>query len=111
MRPVRKISAEEENFRMESLGKHPDKPIYYETIRRDPVEPEPVGTIIMRAFRITGYDPDCDGSLMARLESLSVYDGEIEETGWIVKNTGLYPESCLVVTENELKELFADCER
>jgi hypothetical protein len=99
MRTVREITAEEENFRiepmegMERIG----------FIKRDPVEPEPAGTLIIMAFRIIGYDKDCDGSLMARLAQIDMVD--LEETGWDVNNIGLYPQSDLVVTNEELKEL------
>ena len=96
MRPVREITAEEENFRVETKGP-------FHVIRRDPVEPEPVGTIIMMAFRITGYDRDCDGSLMARFEQIDK-DGEI--TGWEPKHLGLYPDTDLVVSPEELRALF-----
>lgn len=59
MRPANKITAESENFRLEGGF-----------IKRDPVEPEPVGTIVLKVFRVTGYDSDCDGSLMARMENI-----------------------------------------
>lgn len=96
MRPVREITTEQENFRVEQDG-------IFNVIRRDPVEPEPVGTIIVMAYRITGYDKDCDGSLMARLEAIDK-DGEI--TGGTLKNIGLYPDTDLVVTPAELAALF-----
>lgn len=96
MRPIRKISAEEEHFRLERVGA-------FDVIRRDPVEPEPVGTIILVAFRITGYDPDCDGSLMARIESI---DCNGNSTGWTSQAHGLYPNSNLVVTLEELENLW-----
>lgn len=98
MRPVRQVSAEEENFRMEPMGG-------FRVIRRDPVEPEPVGTLVLMAFRITGYDPDCDGSLMARLEQVSS-DGT--PTGWETNSHGLYPGSEVVVTAEELSQLFGE---
>ena len=97
MRPVRKITEEEENFRLESVT---DK---IKFVKRDPVEPEPVGTIIITAFRITGYDPDCDGSLMARLQQI---DKEGIGTGWEVDRIGLYPDTELVVTPEELPKLW-----
>lgn len=97
MRPVREITSEEENFRIEGRGS-----IGY--VKRDPVEPEPVGTIILKAFRVTGYDQDCDGSLMARLAAV---DCDGHSTGWKVNKIGLYPSTCLVVTRDELRSLFA----
>jgi len=96
MRPVRKITSDEENLREVEIGKN------MVTFKRDPVEPEPVGTIILTAFRITGYDKDCDGSLMARLEHIDLRG---RTTGWKVKNVGIRPDSDIVVSDDELKEL------
>ena len=67
MRPVRKITAREENFRLEKSDQ-----LRGAVIRRDSIEPEPSGTIILMPFRITGYDKDCDGSLMARLAAITI---------------------------------------
>jgi hypothetical protein len=103
MRPVREITAEEENFRVEPYQDFPTVRV----IRRDSIEPEPVGTIVLCAFRIVGYDPDCDGSLMARMEEI---DMNGETTGLNLKHHGLYPETELVVTLDELKALFAGVE-
>jgi hypothetical protein len=98
MRPVREITGEEENFRLVPV--EPGSPM--EVIRRDPVEPEPVGTLVLVAFRITGYDSDCDGSLMARLEHIN-RDGAA--TGWTQNCIGLYSEGELVVSPEELRQL------
>lgn len=100
MRPIREISAEEENFRTEPMFGHTDR---FQVVRRDPIEPEPVGTIILMAFRITGYDPDCDGSLMARLEHI---DKDGEPTGWEPTQLGLYSNTDLVVTADEWRAMF-----
>lgn len=102
MRPVREISAEEENFRIEP---HPF--LNAEVVKRDPVEPEPVGTIVLLAFQIMGYDRDCDGSLMARLERI---DKTGDSTGWVSTAIGLYPNNSLVVTQEEWEGLFRDGE-
>lgn len=99
MRTVREITSEEENFRLEPLAG-----TRIAMIKRDPVEPEPVGTIVLMAFRVTGYDKDCDGSLMARLEHI---DSEMEPSGWEPNAIGLYPGSELVVTESEWRAMFA----
>lgn len=72
-------------------------------MRRDPVEPEPVGTIVLLAFRVTGYRPDCDGSLMATLEHI---DKDGDTTGAKLKNMGLYSSTELVVTPDELRAMF-----
>jgi hypothetical protein len=62
--------------------------------RRESIEPVPVGTYVVMVFRVTGYDKDCDGSLMARLEQV---DRNGEETGWEQTHIGLYPNTDLVV--------------
>lgn len=98
MRPVREITADEENFRLE-----PTEHTKMHIVKRDGVEPEPVGTIILTAWRITGYSPDCDGSLMAKMDAI---DCNGDETGWSTNNIGLYPSTDLVVSEEELKHLF-----
>lgn len=99
MRPVREITAREENFRLE-----PVPGTRLEAIKRDPVEPEPAGTIVLMAFKVTGYDQDCDGSLMARLEHI---DKDGEPTGWEPTHLGLYPSTELVVTPEEWQGMFA----
>ncbi len=98
MRPVKEITASEENFRTEPV---PDAA--FVVIKRDPVRPEPEGAIILMPFRITGYDQDCDGSLMARLEAI---DKDGEATGYTTNCHRLYPLTDLVVTPEELKALF-----
>jgi len=100
MRPVHEITAKEENFRTEPMFPDSDR---FHVIRRDPIQPEPIGTIVMCAFRITGYDKDCDGSLMARLEQI---DMQGESTGWEANAIGLYPNTDLVVSLEELGEMF-----
>jgi len=92
MRPVPEITAEQENHRFESLADWPGGTAVMS--RRDPVEPVPVGTYIVMVFRVTGYDPDCDGSLMARLEHV---DRRGEPTGWEPTHLGMYPDTGLVV--------------
>jgi hypothetical protein len=92
LRPVPEITAEQENFRTVPLATGPGFSAV--TSRRDPVEPVPVGTYIVMCFRVTGYDPNCDGSLMARLEHV---DRNGEATGWEPTHLGLYPDTDLVV--------------
>lgn len=101
MRPTREITANEENFRIEPRATVGGAQI--QTIRRDPIEREPVGTIVLQAFRITGYDRDCDGSLMARLDNI---DKDGVETGWSPTHLGIDPSSTLVVTSDELAAMF-----
>lgn len=98
MRPAREITAEEENFRMEEFAPG------MSSVKRDPIKPEPEGTIILKAFRITGYDQDCDGGLMAKLDCIDRYG---EETGWSPDSLGINPETCLVINQEELASLFA----
>lgn len=81
--------SDRENFRIEPV---PGSRLT--TIRRDPVEPVPVGTYVAMVFRVTGYDQDCDGSLMARLEKV---DAQGEATGWEEDRIGLDPGSMWVV--------------
>lgn len=90
--PVPEITAEQENFRLEPLAIGPG--FDARMVKRDPVEPVPVGTYVVKVFRVTGYDPDCDGSLMARLAAV---DREGIESGWEPTHLGLYPDSCLIV--------------
>lgn len=65
-------------------------------IRRDPVKPVPVDTIVLKAFRVAGYDQDCDGSLMARLEEI---DDEGSPTGWEQNCIGLHPSTTWMVDD------------
>jgi hypothetical protein len=70
---------------------------------------EPVGTYIAMVFRVTGYDRDCDGSLMARLECV---DAAGETTGWTPVNLSLYPDSAWVLDgPGELDRLADEEER
>jgi hypothetical protein len=83
--------SDRENFRLE-----PVPSLRMTTIRRDPVEPVPVGTYVAMVFRVAGYDRDCDGSLLARVENV---DAEGKTTGWEQNCLGLSPESTWVVDE------------
>lgn len=97
---IPEITAERENFRMEEFLPG------VERIRRDPVEPVPVGTCIAMVFRVTGYDQDCDGSLMARVEHV---DRHGDATGWEETRIGLYPDTDVVVDgPGALHELIED---
>jgi hypothetical protein len=97
MRPVRRVTPEEEQARTEEFAKG----MYFYKV--NPVEPEPVGTVVLMAFRVTGYDRDCDGSLMARLEQI---DKAGEPTGWEPTHLGLYPDVDLVCSVEEFRALF-----
>lgn len=96
MRPIHKVTAEEENFRLEPIGTTPDGATAG-LVRRDPVKPEPEGTIVLLPFRVTGYDRDCDRSLMVRLENID-FNGET--TGWEVDSVGL--GDGFVITQEQL---------
>lgn len=99
MRRAREITAEEENFRTEPMFPENSRIL---VPRKDPVEPEPVGTYIAMCFRIVGYHPDCDGSLMAKLERV---DEIGEPTGWCPDSIGLYPDTDVVIQHPS--ELFS----
>lgn len=86
IRRVPEITAERENRRTVTLAGGPGFRMV--TSRCDPVEPVPVGSYVAAVFRVTGYDPDCDGSLMARLEGV---DADGDTTGWEETGVGLYP--------------------
>lgn len=101
MRPVHEVTAEQEDFRLRPIP----GAVGCQEIVRAPVQPEPVGTIILRAFRVVGYDPDCDGSLMARLEAI---DRHGDTTGWTPDCIGLYPDSAVVVPQDEWAAMFGN---
>lgn len=84
---ARRIEEEYDNFRVVYKGG-------IRVVRRDFVPPVPVGSYVVKVFRVTGYDPDCDGSAMARLEAVN-FEGE--PTGSIMGYLGLYPDTALVV--------------
>ena len=98
MRKIREITSKEEGFRLEPFA--PNAVM----VKRNLIQPEPVGTIILLPFKITGYNKDCDGSLMACLANIEL--DSFEETGWEESNIGLYPNDGFVVTKKELKALF-----
>jgi len=93
--------ARAENFRQVPWVDHARGTAFI--VKRDPVMPEPVGTIVLMAFRITGYEPDCDGSLMAQFECI---DTKGESTGWEPRQIGIYPDVDLVVTLDEWRSMF-----
>ena len=98
MRPVREITEKEEGARVEPfVGNN------MVTIKRNFVKREPEGTIILLAFKVTGYDKDCDGSAMVRAEQI---DSKGETTGWDIDHIGLYSHTALVVSSEELESLF-----
>lgn len=114
MRLVREVTAEEEGFRLVSRDGNIVSP------RRNGVEPEPVGTLLLVPMRIVGYDPDCDGSLMARLDSVSldqldepispeILNASMREAESFGVHTrwGLYPETGIVATPDEIRALAA----
>lgn len=92
IRRVPEITAEQENRRTVPFAGGPGFRMV--TSQCDPVESVPVGTYVTMVFRVTGYDQDCDGSLMARLEAV---DAEGRATGWEESAIGLYPGSAWVV--------------
>lgn len=98
--PLPEITPEQENWRLEKVpGMNAVRS------RRDPVQRVQVGTYVAAVFRVTGYDPDCDGSLMARMEAVNA-DGE--PTGWEVDCIGLYPETEVVLDAADTLHLLAE---
>jgi len=102
MRKIREITSEEENFRLEPMSQNASR------IKCDSVRPEPIGTILLIPHKITGYDRDCDGSLMARLRSVPLDD--LDDTGWETTNIGLYPDTGIVIDKKELRGLIKGVE-
>lgn len=101
MRLIRTITETEDNFQVEPLpGTQAG------IVRHDFAKPEPEGTIVLLAFRITGYDRDCDGSAMARLEALYLSDGKLEPSGWEEDGIGIGDDTGFVVTEEELLKML-----
>ncbi len=113
MRLIPEITADQENFRAEPQDGLPGVSF----IRRDPVEPVPVGTLLLVPMRVVGYDPDCDGSLMARLQTLDLDEvdslteipdeyrlplNEARRYSGLHTHWGLYPSTGLVVTSEEI---------
>jgi len=98
MRPIRKITNEEENLKIVNIPWIPQASV----IKKNFVKPEPEGTIVLIPFRITKYQNDCDGSALASLEAIDT-NGEI--AGWGESGIGLYPETALVTTLEEMEEL------
>jgi len=84
IRKIGEITAEEENFRVEQIAAG------IGVVRRDPIEPVPVGTLIAYVFRVVGYTKDCDGSLMIKVECVNMKG---EATGWTEDCLGVYTDS------------------
>lgn len=117
MRRVREVTADEENFRLVPMA-GVDSPRIM-VAERDPVRPEPVGTLLLVPMRIVGYDLDCDGSLMARFQGVSLdeldnaTDPEILNAGLETVRSyadmhthwGLYPTTGIVATPDEIRAL------
>lgn len=97
MRIVKDVD-EKENFRLV-----PVKGTNIVNPKREFIEPEPVGTIVLLPFRITGYERDCDGSAMAKLENIFVHDDKLCTTGWNQSCVGIKGD--LIVTDEEYLEM------
>jgi len=101
MRPLTDIS-DRENAKVIDLGQQ------MMTIHVNYVEPEPVGTIVLMPFRITGYTQDYDGSALTSLEPL-FYD---EDTGKLEADADPTPYQfinknvAIVASEAEVLTLF-----
>lgn len=76
-------------------------------------------------MRVVGYDPDCDGHLMARLEMLDLDSIPTDEPSeeyrecdmmtarsyGLSTNRGLYPSSGLVVSAANIAEILEQLEK
>lgn len=118
MRKVREITSKEENFRVEPSDINPN----IQFIKRDPIETEPIGTLLLMPMRVVGYDKDCDGSLMARLEMIDLDEikeglgpidpeyqlslNEARNYSGLLTHMGLYPSTGFVVTREEIIKLM-----
>jgi len=119
MRFVKEITAEEENFRTESMGIKVPGPVregaegYGSQVRemidapmcmikRDFVKPEEEGTIILMAFAVVDYEKDCDGSALAKLKHIG-WDGD--PSGLTIDGVGLYHGHDIVISREELEEI------
>jgi hypothetical protein len=60
------------------------------TLKRDFVEPVPVGSYVAMVFRVVGYSPDCDGSALAEVEQVNRHG---ETTGWGANSLGLWEDT------------------
>lgn len=89
LRPARQITTEEEGVRPH---RHPVDGM--STLVRSPVEVEPVGTYIVGVYEIVGYQPDCDGGLLAILRQV---DRHGAPTGLEARGVRLDGDSDLVV--------------
>ena len=83
MRPLKDVS-KEENFRPQVIGPG------MVTTMRTPVEPEPVGSIVLVPFRVTGYEVDDNGNCKAQLEQVKCQGRykRLETRGKVVTVTG-----------------------
>ena len=98
---IKEITSDEENYRSVPIGPG------MVTSRKNSIEPVPVGTLVSIVFRVTGYDRDCDGTLMMRLEAIDM-EGNI--TGWKPDHLGAYPDSTWVVDSPDDLDKLADGE-
>lgn len=91
IRKVPEITAEQENARLVEMIPGESR---FKMLKKDPVEPLEVGSYVAMVFRVTGYDQDCDGSLMIRAEQV---DRHGETTGWEIDSIGLYTDVDVVL--------------
>ena len=73
------------------------------TTMRTPVEPEPVGSIVLVPFRVTGYEVDDNGNCKAQLEQVNAKG---DTNGWKPEARWLQSQDALVVEQDDLQELF-----
>jgi len=122
MRFIKKLSWEEEGRRL--VERDPVRLPGMISFKVDPVEVEPIGTIILTPLMVVGWDEDCDGSLMARLEPLNLDEETLLDEKpapkyatcslhearmfSLLTHWGLTPSTGFVVTAQELVDMIRE---
>lgn len=84
---VRRLPEVDDGFRLEPTGP-------FLIVRRNFVPPVPVGSLVVRTFRVTGWGRDCDGSALATVEAVDRYG---QASGWTQACVGLDSDSWWLV--------------
>jgi len=101
---LRTLKKPDENHRYRQIGTAQDGGAIV-TSQRDFVHPVPVGGHVVMIFRVTGYDPDCDGSALARLEHVNTKG---ETSGMTLDCMGLWDGDLIVDDPSDLLEFVRE---